>query len=144
LWTWSFFYIELKPLLGWGYGGIFNGDVISPSNIMNDNYYYKAPHFHNFHLQTIAELGILGYLFILFFFSKLIRSVKLGSKNLNENDFLTTVVFVCLFLIVSMVMNVGLRYNEATTVILTIITLNSIKMIVEQRRVNNGKLQSSK
>src|SRR5690606_12866800 len=65
IWLFAFDFWREKPLLGWGYGGIFSSDPNAPGSIVRSNQWYIAPHFHNNYLQVLAELGAVGMLLYL-------------------------------------------------------------------------------
>lgn len=117
LWQWAIQFFLQKPFFGWGYGGIFNSSGAGPSDIFFSGF-YRAPHFHSGYLQILAELGIVGFLpTILLLTSLLYRSTK---NSLSAPDYTATAVVSIMvsLALVFLGMNILLRYNDFTTVLL--------------------------
>jgi O-antigen ligase len=58
--------IERKPLLGWGYRS-FWGEPSGPSTVDGWGWVKGLPHAHNGYLDTMLEMGYVGYTFLLAF-----------------------------------------------------------------------------
>lgn len=128
LWEWGIHFFSEKPWLGWGYAGIFSAAFNAPANIINDSEYYKAPHFHNAYLQVLAELGIIGFIFV---YLNLIRALKITWSNYwtGKEEYFAPLIFILVISFVGFGMNVMLRYNELTTVVVFFIFLHINKTL---------------
>lgn len=118
LWEWALYFIEQRPLFGWGYSGIFFEGNLSPSNIINDFSYYQAPHFHNSYLQIAAELGVFGLIIFLYFYFKSISNcfvLLTRAGEIDRGDNLLLLSFFISSMVIFTSMNIGLRYNEFMT-----------------------------
>jgi O-antigen ligase len=128
LWEWGVIFSEQKPMLGWGYAGIFSDLPNAPSQIINDYQYYIAPHFHNGYLQITAELGLLGLTFYLFILKKTIYSCYLLFKL---KSYSAPIAYLMVLLIIAIGMNLMSRYNEFSTFFLFYLYLASNKKLTE-------------
>ncbi len=113
LWAFGLDFWAQKPLLGWGYSGIFSDVENAPSWIINDHAYYQAPHFHNAFIQSLAELGIIGFLFLMYFVVQIVSKVGVIVESREKTIYLQA--FNISMLLIFFFMNIGLRYNEFTT-----------------------------
>lgn len=110
LWAWALWFFEQKPLIGWGYGGIFAESGPGPSDIFFDGG-YRAPHFHSGYLQVLAETGVIGLGAIL--------AITLGGlltlARQGQSGFLAGLV---LLLAVMPAINLLLRFNDLATILI--------------------------
>jgi O-antigen ligase len=137
LWEWGIYFFNEKPWLGWGYAGIFSDDFNAPANIINDSEYYQAPHFHNAYLQVLAELGIVGFVFIYFNFIKVIK-VTLSNYWQGHEEYFAPLIYLLIILFVGFGMNVMFRYNELTTMVIFYIFLHINK--ATSNRITNPRV----
>ncbi|MEY8198630.1 MAG: O-antigen ligase family protein [Colwellia sp.] len=138
LWEWGIHFFNEKPWLGWGYAGIFSDAVNAPENMINDSEYYKAPHFHNAYLQVLAELGIVGFIFIYF---NLLISLKVTWSNYwsGKEDYFAPLIFLLVILLVGFGMNIMFRYNELTTVVVFFVFLQINKTLINRDATYKSK-----
>lgn len=113
LWAFGLDFWAQKPLLGWGYSGIFSDVENAPSWIINDHAYYQAPHFHNAFIQSLAELGVIGFLFLMYFVVQIVSKVDVIVETRDKAIYLRA--FNVSMLLIFFFMNIGLRYNEFMT-----------------------------
>ena len=121
LWAWAIYFFIQKPLIGWGYGGIFADGGGGPANIFNHSGYI-APHFHNGFLQVLAETGLFGggFMFVIVVFG-LITTVRYGRKTELATSLRTeTGLLVSLMALFSVMfaINILMRYNDLTFVLI--------------------------
>lgn len=123
LWAWAVEFWSKKPLFGWGYAGIFGDSLEAPARVINDDAYYQAPHFHSGYLQVLAELGLVGfslYLYMLFYALK--GAVRLfWSQKLMA--YAAAASALILVVIVGTSMNIFLRYNELSSILVIFLYL---------------------
>lgn len=110
LWAWAIWFFEQKPLIGWGYGGIFAENGPGPSDIFYDGG-YVAPHFHSGYLQVLAETGAIGFVAtIAFCLGALITLARRGQAGLLAG--------LVLLLAVMPAINLLLRFNDLATILI--------------------------
>lgn len=141
LWHWAVVFFLEKPIVGWGYGGIFANSGPGPSDIFTGQY-YDAPHFHNGFLQVLAETGIVGFLFVLIFvFGALYRTGRFVFKH-NDETMKSLFIFYVTILCVMFAINILMRYNDLTFVVILLGYLGDIRnsrAISPDRKVLNGR-----
>jgi exopolysaccharide production protein ExoQ len=111
LWGWALKFWTESPIVGWGYAGIFGDLPEAPSNLINDDSYYQAPHFHSGYLQVLAELGIIGFSL---FVGMLFWSVKASIRYYWRFG---SVQYLAVSVLVGFAMNIFMRYNELSSLI---------------------------
>jgi len=112
LWAWAIWFFEQKPLIGWGYGGIFAESGPGPSDIFFDGG-YVAPHFHSGYLQVLAETGIVGFLATLAIcLGALVNQARRGQAGLLAG--------LVLLLAVMPAINLLLRFNDLATILIVV------------------------
>jgi len=95
------------PILGVGFGnqilaGLKNG-LYSAQNL---NFSWQWQPIHNIYLLVLVETGVISFLiFLFFFFSIFLKSIKLLKKNLFSNKFLD---FYFTFLILLLMLIIGI------------------------------------
>jgi exopolysaccharide production protein ExoQ len=110
LWAWAIWFFEQKPLIGWGYGGIFAENAPGPSDIFYDGG-YTAPHFHSGYLQVLAETGAIGFAAtIVFCLGALTALARRGQAGLFAG--------LILLLAVMPAINLLLRFNDLATILI--------------------------
>ncbi len=110
LWAWAIWFFEQKPIIGWGYGGIFAENGPGPSDIFFDGG-YVAPHFHSGYLQVLAETGIIGFgLTIAVCVGALVALARQRQAGLLAGLFLLLAVMPAI--------NLLLRFNDLATILI--------------------------
>jgi O-antigen ligase len=124
LWEWAFKFWLKEPFFGWGYLGIFGEYYNAPSNIINDSSFYFAPHFHSAYFQILAELGVVG--FVIYITAIACSAKQFWGLWLQHMKVEYLVAFVGIFIIAisGVVVNVGLKYNEFSTIFLFYLCLS--------------------
>jgi len=118
IWNYAIQFWSEKPLFGWAYGGIFGDSPSAPGQIVRPNAWYVAPHFHDVYLQVAAELGTIGLLAYLYFvLTALLRTLGNAWATGRRADLASGAILVTNYA-VGIVMNIGLRYNELSTLLL--------------------------
>jgi exopolysaccharide production protein ExoQ len=118
IWGFAVKFWAEKPIFGWAYGGIFGDSPNAPGNIVRSNNWYVAPHFHNVYLQVAAEMGTVGFmLFMYVVLFGLFRAV-LSSWSTRGDPELAFATCIIMILAIGFVMNISMRYNELSTLIL--------------------------
>ena len=85
---------------------------------MKSNAWYVAPHFHNVYLQVAAELGTVGLLlYIYFILTALMETLGNAWTTGRRADLAGGAILVTSYAI-GAGMNIGVRYNELSTLIL--------------------------
>ncbi len=112
LWAWAIWFFEQRPLIGWGYGGIFAESGPGPSDIFFEGG-YVAPHFHSGYLQVLAETGIVGFLATLAIcLGALVNQARRGQAGLLAG--------LVLLLAVMPAINLLLRFNDLATILIVV------------------------
>lgn len=118
IWTFAVQFWTERPLFGWAYGGIFGDSPDAPGNIVRVTKYYSPPHFHNGFLQVLTELGSLGFILFSSLFSYMIYNVLKNAWTLSRKVDRAAASLAIMTLAVMPVMNIGLRYNELSTIMM--------------------------
>lgn len=117
LWGWALKFWSDSPLVGWGYAGIFGDSPEAPANVINDDAYYQAPHFHSGYLQVLAELGLIGFLiFVGMLFWTLKKTIRCFWRE-GKAEYLVCSTLLLMIVFVGFAMNIFMRYNELSTLI---------------------------
>lgn len=112
LWAWAIWFFEQRPLIGWGYGGIFAESGPGPSDIFFDGG-YVAPHFHSGYLQVLAETGIIGFLATFAVcLGAVVNQARRGQAGLLAG--------LVLLLAVMPAINLLLRFNDLATILIVV------------------------
>lgn len=118
LWAYALQFWAEKPILGWGYGGIFGDSWDAPGRIVQVNQYYSAPHFHNGYFQIATELGTIGLMLFLFVqFRSMGRTLGKAWVQGSREDIAAAAILITISSI-ALVMNIGMRYNDLSTVLI--------------------------
>ena len=118
IWKYAIQFWSEKPLLGWAYGGIFGDSPTAPGQIVRPNAWYVAPHFHDVYLQVAAELGTIGLMAYLYIaLTTILRTLSNAWATGRHSDLASGAILATSYA-VGVVMNIGLRYNELSTLLL--------------------------
>lgn len=93
-----------RPILGWGYFGLFDGNGAGPFFAHYYARYYVPVHLQSSYLQIMAELGILGFFLFLWLATVAVKKA-IGGVLKNETGYLG------IFILLSIVMFYGLAEN---------------------------------
>lgn len=129
LWQYAIQFWSEKPVLGWAYGGIFGDDPNAPGRTIMVGSTYQAPHFHDVYLQVAAETGTVG---LLLFATIVVATLVGGLRNtwlLRRPEDLIVAIFTLSLAVIGVVMNVGSRYNELSTILLFFFFLSTSSAI---------------
>lgn len=135
IWNYAVQLWEERPLLGWAYGGIFGDASNAPGRIVRVNEYYAAPHFHNGYLQVLTELGAVGFIIfaslLIYVLFNCLRNAWVLGRAIDH----AAAALMFMILAIMPAMNIGLRYNELSTVLVMYLVL---AIRAEQSRMVNS------
>lgn len=117
LWAWAIEFWSQRPILGWGYSGIFGDGATAPGSIIGQYSYYQAPHFHSAYLQALAELGLLGFVLVLaLVMTATIRCIR--SYWSTTSSLALAAAIICVVVSTSAFgMHLLIRHNEISSVL---------------------------
>jgi exopolysaccharide production protein ExoQ len=98
---WDFLHYEIarRPLLGWGYQSFWLVGPDAPSIVDAPGWVKTMPNGHNGYLDTIVELGYVGFLLLLSFVTLTVHACgRLADRNLFRGWIVLSLVF---FIVIS-------------------------------------------
>ena len=79
IWSGALWAIERRPLLGYGYGGVWISENVEPTFSIMRRIGFRAFHAHNGALDVILQVGVIGIvLFVCLFIPTLLSSLRLA------------------------------------------------------------------
>jgi exopolysaccharide production protein ExoQ len=93
IWRWSIAAIKQRPLLGYGWGGVFTDTTLDPTYTINRRVGFTAAHAHSGPLMLLLQLGVVGLVWmLLMLFGALRRGLRtLAAGDLHEGFFLIAI-----------------------------------------------------
>ncbi len=83
--------IRQRPLIGYGWGGVFQSFSVEPTLSINRQLGYPVFHSHNAALELMLRLGAIG---LVLFVAQLFATLRLGWKLLQEFNPIGTFIFL--------------------------------------------------
>ena len=124
---------------------VFGNGINTYKSYLKSNSGLKVYHAHNIYLQLLGELGIIGFLFTIFFFALCLFSIilfykrnwkRLSSKEIYALNF--SMGIQLLFLLYGMTGNTFYYYEQLLTYFLSIAIFNSIEYEVKYEKNSNN------
>jgi exopolysaccharide production protein ExoQ len=82
IWSGALWAIERRPLLGYGYGGVWVSENVEPTFSMMRRIGFRAFHAHNGALDVVLQVGVIGMvLFVCLFVPTLLSSLRLARRG---------------------------------------------------------------
>lgn len=82
IWSGVLWAIERRPLMGYGYGGVWISENVEPTFSMMRRIGFRAFHAHNGALDLILQVGVIGIvLFMCLFVPTLVSSLRLARRG---------------------------------------------------------------
>jgi exopolysaccharide production protein ExoQ len=82
IWSGVLWAIERRPLLGYGYSGVWISENVEPTFSMMRRIGFRAFHAHNGALDVVLQVGIIGLvLFVCLFVPTLLSSLRLARRG---------------------------------------------------------------
>ena len=82
IWSGALWAIERRPLLGYGYGGVWISENVEPTFSIMRRIGFRAFHAHNGALDVILQVGVIGIvLFVCLFVPTLTSSLRLARRG---------------------------------------------------------------
>jgi exopolysaccharide production protein ExoQ len=82
IWSGVLWAIERRPLVGYGYGGVWISENVEPTFSMMRRIGFRAFHAHNGALDVILQVGVIGIvLFLCLFVPLLVSSLRLARRG---------------------------------------------------------------
>jgi exopolysaccharide production protein ExoQ len=130
LWAWAIDFWMKSPIVGWGYAGIFGDSPDAPSGVINDDAYYQAPHFHSGYLQMLAELGLVGFSLFMWMVVNSVKGLISFYWKTEDVNFLLFSLIMVLVCCIAFAMNIFMRYNELSTLLVVYCYLSLRKLML--------------
>jgi exopolysaccharide production protein ExoQ len=82
IWSGVLWAIEQRPLVGYGYGGVWISENVEPTFSMMRRIGFRAFHAHNGALDVVLQVGVIGMiLFVCLFVPTLLSSLRLARRG---------------------------------------------------------------
>jgi len=119
LWAWALWFFEKRPILGWGYRGIFGDSIAAPGHLIALASGYEPPHFHSGYLQVLTETGVLGAsLFMIILLASITRLAASSIADKGNAHAAALLIAILALASISAGMNILLHYNDITTLLI--------------------------
>jgi exopolysaccharide production protein ExoQ len=91
IWRGVLWAISRRPLLGYGYSGVWVSDNVEPTFSMMRHIGFRAFHAHNGTLDVVLQVGVIGLVLFLLFYVPMLRS---GLRLARRGDAVGAVVII--------------------------------------------------
>jgi O-antigen ligase len=92
IWRWSIAAIKERPLLGYGWGGVFTDTTLDPTFTINRRVGFTAAHAHSGPLMLLLQVGVVGLVWMLLMLAGVVRrGLRTLSTDLHEGFFLISI-----------------------------------------------------
>jgi O-antigen ligase len=118
LWNLVWWAIQKNPVLGYGYGGFWNGWE-GPSAVIWDTLHWFPPHAHNGFLDIALDLGLMGVFFYILVYGSFILSLFRDRQQSISYSVIMS-LFTGFMLFYNLVENIALSRNSITWLLLVL------------------------
>lgn len=116
LWGWAWDVILQRPILGFGYYGYIGSEMAKQAALEIPRFvYYDVPHFHNAYLQTLVDLGVVGFAVQVFLLLYALAKHYRRAYYTHDRTHLAFAVVLIVIVAVSMGMHALFQYNHFLT-----------------------------